>query len=544
MRWEADVTASTVAAFTAAPVVVPTPLGDLSGIIIDTPNGAVRRFAGIPYGEAPVGQKRFCAPTAVKAWTGVRSAADFGPAPMQALAGLFSGAVPGMGVNAVDEDCLSLNIWVPDVAPAAAALPVLVWVYGGAFVIGGTSQPTYDGARLCSEQNVVVVTVNYRLGAFGFLDLRSVPGGETADTNCGIHDIRLALQWVADNVSSFGGDPRRVTAFGESAGAGCIMHLLTTPGISGLLDGAIAQSPGIDFTQRSSVSNRATQTFLDNAEVTTVDELRELSADTIVEAQVMTSGALLFDVGTMVFHPVVDDVFVTESPSIALAAGAAGDVALLIGYTADELRLFPDPRGDSLDRPAMARWAQKYLVSRLGRDQGVDVADELVGKYLDLHAGTSRPGGSDVWCDLQTDGIMRQPPIRLADSRPGPAPTFVYQFNWQSHIEGRDAGAFHAIDLPFVFDTFDVDGWGTFIGADDDAKALAHSMRSAWVAFVATGDPSCDELGTWPRFTAEERQTMVFDAKSVVVTDPLAAQRGWWDGLWDADGCRPSGVPL
>lgn len=537
-------TASTIASSTAAPVVVSTPLGDLSGIVIDTPNGSVRRFAGIPYGEAPVGPKRFCAPTAAKAWAGVRSAADFGPAPMQALSGPFSGAVPGMGVGAVDEDCLSLNVWVPDAVPAAAALPVLVWVYGGAFVIGGSSEPTYDGARLCAEQNVVVVTINYRVGAFGFLDLRSVPGGETADTNCGIHDIRLALQWVADNVSSFGGDPRRVTAFGESAGAGCIMHLLTTPGISGLLDGAIAQSPGIDFTQRSSVSDHATRTFLDNAEVSSVDELRRLPAEKIVEAQVLTSGALLFDVGTMVFHPVVDGVFVTESPSIALGAGAAGDVALLIGYTADELRLFPDPRGDSLDRPAMARWAQKYLVSRMGRDPGVAVADELVGSYLDLHAGTSRPGGADVWCDLQTDGIMRQPPIRLADSRPGPSPTFVYQFNWQSHIEGRDAGAFHAIDLPFVFDTFDVDGWGTFIGVDDDARALARSMRSAWAAFAATGDPSCDELGAWPTYSADGRRTMVFDAKSAVVADPLAAQRGWWDGLWDAAGCRPSGVPL
>ncbi|MEO5900256.1 MAG: carboxylesterase family protein, partial [Ilumatobacteraceae bacterium] len=491
----------------AESTVVRTASGAVAGTTVASPCGEVDRFAGIPYGTAPVGNGRFRAATAVPAWSGVRSAASFGPSPMQATGGPFAAAVPGMTVTDVSEDCLTLNIWRPAGA-STMPLPVMVWVYGGAFIVGGSAAATYDGARLAAEQQLIVISVNYRVGAFGFLDLRTVPGGESTDTNCGLHDLALALRWVQSHIAGFGGDPTRVTLFGESAGAGSIVHLLTVPGIDGLVRGAIAQSPGIDFTQTTSQSEAVTEALLAEVGASTVAELRRVTAARLVEAQEAVAAKLLFDVGTMIFHPVVDETFVTASPSRAIAAGAADAVALLIGYTADEMRLFPDPRADELDDDALAVWVRDYLAARMARDPGAGVAVDLVRSYPASMSGSRR------WAAIQTDGIIRQPVIRLADSRGARSATFVYQFDWPSRRTGADRGAFHAIELPFVFDafdTFDPGGWGTFLGVDDGGLALGRALRAAWAAFAATADPSNDVLGPWPRFEPTTRSTMVLD---------------------------------
>ncbi len=515
--------------------------GTLAGTTIDTEHGAVHRFAGVPYGTAPVGAARFRSAAPVAPWSGVRVADTLGPSPVQAVGGPFSGLVPGSAVDRVDEDCLTLNVWRP-ARLGPEPLPVLVWIYGGAFVTGGSAVATYDGARLAAEQGVVVVTVNYRVGALGFLDLRSVPGGDSADTNCGLRDLVLALQWIQRHIGSLGGDPSRVTVFGESAGAGSIMHLLTVPGIERLVRRAIGQSPGIDFTQTAVLSAAVATAFMAHAGVATVDELRRLPADRIVEVQAAVATALLFDIGTMPFHPVVDGDLVPASPSVAIAGGAAAGIDLLLGYTADEMRLFPDPRADDLDEPGLAAWVRSYLTYRMGRDPGGDTAAALVRNYATAASGTARSKGSDLWAAITTDGIMRQPVLRVAESRAGAAPTFVYQFDWQSRRPGYDLGAFHAIELPFVFDAFTVDGWDVFVGVDAGGRELARAMRSAWAAFAATGDPSVAALGPWPPYDATARCTMVLDERSRVVDDPLAAERCWWDGLWDPS-CRPAGVP-
>jgi para-nitrobenzyl esterase len=524
-------------------VVVRTALGSIAGSTIDTEHGPVHRFAGVPFGAPPVAGERFRAARPAQPWTGTISAESFGPAPMQALAGPLSGAVPGMTVESMSEDCLALNIWRP-AADRDQPRPVLVWIYGGAFVIGGSSLPTYDGARLAAEQDVVVVSVNYRVGALGFLDLRSVPGGETADTNCGLHDLVLALEWIRRSIGDFGGAPERVTVFGESAGAGAIVHLLTTPDVGKLIVGAVAHSPGIDFTQHEDLSATVTKAFMRRAGATTVDQLRALSAEHIVEIQEAVAAELMFEVGTMVFHPVVDGSFVPATPSVAIAGGAAADVALLIGYTADEMRLFPDPRADDLDAAGLATWVRAYLTSRMGRDPGDDVARHLVDAQIGWSSASSRTRGSDIWAAIQTDGVIRQPVIRLADCRAeaSTAATFVYQFDWESRRADADHGAFHAIDLPFVFDTFDVGGWGEYIGADDSARRLGRSIRSAWASFAANADPSCAALGPWPRYQPATRSTMVLDESPRVIDDPLAAQRNCWHDLWDP-ACRPAGVP-
>jgi para-nitrobenzyl esterase len=515
--------------------------GTLAGTTIDTDHGPVHRFAGVPFGMAPVGQGRFARAQSLAPWTGVRSADAFGPSPVQAVSGAFTGLVPGMTVSHVDEDCLLLNVWRP-ARQSDELLPVLVWIYGGAFVTGGGALPTYDAARLCAEQEVVVVSFNYRVGALGFLDLRSIPGGETADTNCGLRDQLLALQWIQRHIAQFGGDPSRVTVFGESAGAGSILHLLTVRGIESLVRGAIVQSPGVDFTQTSELSAVVARAFMARAGASTVDELRRLSSDSVVEIQQAVANDLLFDVGTMVFHPLVDDDLIAAPPSIAIADGAAKEIALLIGYAADEMRLFPDPRADELGEEGLTAWVRSYLSCRMGRDPGDDTSRQLLRSYVTAMSGTPRSKGSDVWAAIQTDGIMRQPVIRVADSRRAPAPTFVYQFDWQARREAQDLGAFHAIELPFVFDTFGVDGWDAFVGVDAGGRALAHEIRSAWAAFAATGNPTGGGLGTWPRYDQSSRRTMILDERCRVVEDPLATERSWWSDLW-GPACRPAGVP-
>jgi para-nitrobenzyl esterase len=523
--------------------------GELSGVTVPTPSGDVAGFFGVPFGAPAVGSLRFQGPRPAAPWEGVLVADTIGPAPMQSKDGPFSGVVPGLGVADVSEDCLTVNVWTP--AADGGQRPVLVWAYGGSFVIGGNSVPTYDGARLAAEQDVVVVALNYRVGAFGFLDLRNFGGDEIgATTNNGLRDQILALTWVRDNIAAFGGDPGRITAFGESAGAGSLLHVLGAPRPEGIVHRAILQSPGVDFTQSAEIGATVAKRLLDKAGVSTAAELAALTAEQILAAQDVVAMEMLLEVGAMVFHPVVDGDIVPETPSVGFANGRAADVDLVIGATTDEMRLFPDVRADTLGADEMARWLDGFLTSRLGgQPPQPGVAADLLAHYIDRHDGSSRAAGSDVWAAVQTDGAMRLPIERIAEAQSAHNPrTFLYQLAYQPHHATRDVGAFHAIDLPFVFDTFDSESagptWGEFLGIDDAGRELGRVIRTAWAAFAATGDPSSEATGKWPAYeTTGRRAAMIFDTTSGVLDDPLGAERRWWAGLWDPT-CRPAAVPI
>ena len=508
--------------------VVETTHGAVRGAVVDTPCGAVRQFLGVPFGRPPVGERRFCAPEAVESWGGVLDADAFGPDPIQAVDGPFTGVIPGTSTASVSEDCLTLNVWAPVEADADAGLPVMVWVYGGAFLTGGGSFPLYNGARLAAEQQVVVASVNYRVGALGFMDLRQVPGGESTSPNCGLHDLRLGLEWVAANAARFGGGPVTLTAFGESAGAGSILHLLGSPSIPAVLRRAIMQSPGVDMTQTPDAAARVAQSFTGNAGVRDVAGLRRLDADAIVAAQLQTARDMFSEMGAMPFHPVVDGSLIPATPSEMLRSGTAADIDVLIGATAQELRLFMQELPEGQSKQILHAMVGRYIKERTGAEPSASAVESVVEGYRQAAEGTSWTSDSDILTAINTYTAMQEPVQRIAVYRADAGTrTYLYDFRWSSRAN-PDRGAFHAIDLPFVFDSFHVDGWREFIGADQAAEALGRGMRSAWAAFARTGDPSTTELGPWPRYELDQRMSMILDATSTLASDPLQRERVMW----------------
>jgi para-nitrobenzyl esterase len=460
--------------------------------------GRVRVWRGVPFAAPPTGPRRFELPAPPVPWTGVRPAFEPGPAPLQSPAAPLGVSVPGMTPAAVSEDCLTLDVWAPVDAAGAA---VMVWVPGGAFVIGAGSLPTYDGARVAAEGGVVVVAVNYRLGILGF---SAFPDGHP---NLGLVDICAALAWLQENVAAFGGDPDRVTVFGESAGGGAISHLLATRLARGLFRRAIVQSGATGFTQTLDQARRATE------RVAQAGDLRTMAPDAVLAAQGEALAALVPEMGAMPFHPCVDHGIVKRTPLEALTAGDAADVELLIGTTAHEMRLYVDVR-----EPLTRDDVRRRLVREVGSEAGADV---LLAAYED--AGSPSP--AHTWSDVRTDADLTLWAERLAAAQSVHQPrTYRYVFTWEAAAEGGRLGAHHAVDLPFTFGTFDVDGWGEFVGAGPDAERVGAELRAAWTAFARDGGPGPD----WAPYDTAKRATRVIGRESTTVADPRGGIRGAW----------------
>jgi len=457
-------------------------------------------YRGIPYAEAPM---RFRPPVPVTPWQGERDALAFGPSSPQPVGGPFSGLVPGMAVGAQSEDCLTLNVWTPH---GASGLPVMVWLHGGAFTIGGTSLPVYDGRLLATEQQVVVVSVSYRLGALGFLS-----GLDGVTPNCGLLDQLLALEWVRDNVAAFGGDASNVTVFGESAGAGSVIHLLSSPRAEGLVHKAIAQSPGAGQTLSEDLAATVSAALVD---ALGGRHPRDVPVEELLAAQQQVADQLVMVVGAMPFHPCVDGTTVPRAP---LEEGALLAVPLLAGTTAEEMRLFADPVFEAFDHDTLVAVMEPLLSAEAHRPLGSAAVDAAVSAYEEEH-----PGMRDVFAALATDQVMRLPLEDLLDRHTGPA--YAYTFTWRATGAPRDVGACHGADIPFTFGTFDVDGWGDWVGDVDEAEGLSRAMREAWATFARTGTPAAKGLPTWPAYDPS-RLTMVLGRTVEVTKDPLAEAR-------------------
>jgi para-nitrobenzyl esterase len=474
--------------------------------------GEVVAFLGIPYAAAPAGDLRWRPPHPPRVWHTPFDATRFGPSAPQPRGGALDGLVPGMAVDETDEDCLTVNVWTP--GADSGARPVLVWIHGGAFTIGGSSLETYDGARLAGREDVVVVSCNYRLGALGFLVLEH---GD-AVANCGILDQVAALEWVRDNIAAFGGDPGRVAVFGESAGAGSVLSLLSTTRSEGLFHAAIVQSGATDLVPGRERALAVTATFIRAAGVVPGDlgALRALPVAQIIDAQVRTAQAVLPTVGMMPFHPVVDGDVLAHDWLGATVAGISRDVSLVIGTTRDEMALFGsyDPSAASLDEDALRRrLAQRHADP-----------DRVVDAYRRVAPGASPP---DIWTASVTDTAMWLPALHLAEAHAAHQPdTWMYRFDWPAADPAL--GACHGIDIPFPFDTIDRAGWDVFVNDAPAARQLACSVQAAWAAVARTGAPAAAGLPPWPRFDARRRATMVLGADPHVEDDPRAPVREVW----------------
>jgi len=424
----------------------------------------------------------------------------------------------------MSEDCLSLNIWTPDLPENLAdALPVMVWIHGGSFLNGSGSIPWYDGSALAARGDVVVVTINYRLGVFGYLSLAEFGDQYDRSGNLGLLDQVAALSWIQKNVAAFGGDPNQVCVVGESAGAMSIGTLLSTRAAEGLFHRAILQS-GTPVAQPAERAARTTKDLFAALDIdrdeTGLARLNALAAEDVLNAAAqmairkMTAGD---DAEAFLWSPVIDDVVVDGD---AMASGTNPTVPVLIGTTRDEMRimrvLFPER--PSLDLPQLE-----------------DQVGALCGPLRDdiLHAYAARnPGATpdDLWDAIASDRVFGLPTADFIDQRvKNEAPTWTYLFNWASAARGGTYGSAHTVEIPFVFDTFDALGVADFLGRPRSAtEGLAARVQEAWVSFARDGSPSADGLPEWPPCGSDTRPTMVFDVECMLSEDPDARIRALW----------------
>ena len=490
-------------------------------------------FRGVHYARPPVGEMRFRPPEEASPWTGVRDATQFGSRAMQvpnealeAILGRPEGQPP------LEEDCLHLNVWTPGLD--GKRRPVMVWIHGGGFAIGAGSDPIYDGRALASR-DVVVVTINYRLGPFGFL---CVPGfAASPDEPCanfGILDQIAALKWVRSEIEAFGGDSSNVTVFGESAGAMSIGTLLGSPLAGGLFDKAILQSGAAHQAIGEGLAAKGADEFAQALGISAPDaaSLRAPPAGAILEAQAKLEAesgwAVRRSLGLgLRYQPVIDGRVVPALPIESVRRGSSENVPILIGTTLDEYKLFASlvPRLRDVSEDEAAK-----RVSYLLPDRDIERGRYMLHAYrLARHSRRERTEPYDLVCAIVTDFVFRVPADRLAEAQSTQQESvFTYRLDWCSPVGEGILGACHAIDVPFVFGTQRLTR--RWLGQGDDVNALARTIGDAWVAFARSGDPRTDALA-WPRFEPASRKTMVLDRECRVEVRPREPERVCWNEI-------------
>ena len=474
-------------------------------------------FRGIPFAAPPTGANRFRPPQEVEAWTGARDATEFGPIAPQLPSPLEQ--ILGSRELEMSEDCLYLNVWTPGLDDARR--PVMVWIHGGAFTTGAGSIPWYDGTSFATRGDVVVVTINYRIGALGFLALDGIVDGLEDASNLGALDQIAALEWVRDNIARFGGDPGKVTVVGESAGAMSIAVLLGAPAAKGLFGRAILQSGAAQSVAERDQAERITREFLAELDLPQqdADALRSVPLEQILSAQGSVVLRNWGKVRGLPLQPVVDGVVLPQHPGDAIESGTSEGLDVMIGTTRDEWRLFAllDPSSGSL--------TSEELVERMARALGSeDAARRAIDVYSAREPGQT-PG--DLWSAFQTDRIFRSPATALADRHRGD--TYMYLFTYCTEILDGRLRSCHALEIPFVFNNLDAPGVHRMTGpVTNSMRDLALAMHEAWIAFVRGGYPRSPRLPEWPRYERERRATMIFGERPALEEDPFADERRLW----------------
>jgi len=497
--------------------IVATRSGRIEGIFED----GIFSFKGIPYAAPPVGNLRWLPPQPLIPWNGIRPAKEFGAISFQNE--LPGGDVIGLEINEPqNEDCLFLNIWTRGLD--SKRRPVMIWIHGGAFIIGSGSQTMYQSTKLVERGDVVLVSINYRLGAFGFINLREITGGKIPATGCeGLLDQIAAIQWVQDNIDSFGGDPDNITVFGESAGAMSIGSLMAMPAARGKFHKAILESGAGNTVGSLDQGVEITGKFLDilGLRGTDPDALRSLSAERILNAQQKLQILLQSKEGVITpFQPIVDGEALPEVPIKTIEKGSAAEIRTLAGTNLDEFKLF------SIMNPALRDLDQATMVERLKSlipSEQIPRIVDVYGKSLKARDVSSSP--ADLLTAIQTDIMFRMPALKLVEAQcKNNPPVYNYLFTWKSPALGGALGSCHALEMGFVFGSLD----DRFSGAGPEAQALSLKMQDAWCAFAFTGNPSCESLGRWESY-GDHRTTMLLDRECRLQNAPYEEERAVWD---------------
>ncbi len=508
--------------------------------VVETDRGRVRgerrsgvaTFLGIPYGAAPVGERRFREPVPLR-WPGVRDARCYGPSSIQAPIVVRSGT-PLSGIlgpsddPGMSEDCLVVNVWSADLTGRA---PVMVWIHGGGYTTGSGSGAASNGASLAGGHGVVVVSLNHRLGLLGYLDLEAELGPEyRGSSNVSLLDLVGALTWVQENIATFGGDANNVTIFGCSGGGGKVASLLTVPRARGLVHKAIVESGPLFSLRDREAARRATRQVLDFLGVG-ARELLALPAEQLYEAQVALGAGGGPSVNGMSFAPTVDGEILPDYPEREFARGVAADIPLTIGTNRDEARfsLAVAPQLAAVDE--LSDEDLTYLVS-----PGFDgQPDGVIAGYRALYPDISN---FDLRLLIETEQF-RIRSLREADAKAeaGTAPVFCYRMDWASPAFPR-CGAFHALEVPLVFHNC---AGATALADDVGASEVARAMSAAWTSFAVTGHPATPEGTDWEPYRSDRRTTMIIDRSWRLECDPMREERKLWEGEALTHATRPWG---
>jgi para-nitrobenzyl esterase len=491
-----------------------------AGKVQGTTRNDIHVFKGIPYGAPTGGSNRFRPPTPPAPWTGVRDALQYGassPQPVGGMAGLY--AITGSTEREPEsEDCLCLNVWTPAVNDGGKR-PVMFWCHGGGFTMGSGSSGFYRGTNLARRGDVVVVTVNHRLGPLGYLYLGDILGEEYASSgNVGMLDLVMALEWVRDNIAAFGGDPGNVTIFGESGGGAKVSTLLAMPAAQGLFHRAIVQSgPGLRVMSREKATEH-TGKLLKALEIAPGNS-EQLSV--VPVEQIFAANAQVNSNGLRGWSPVLDGQVLPHHPFAPVAPAISAHVPLIIGTNKDEATLF------LLTDRELATLDETGLRVRIQTMAG-DAADRLLAAY---HHAYPQYSPADLFAAMMSDHMMRMNSITLAERKVAQraAPVYMYLFTYETPtLDGRLKSC-HALEIPFVFDN--VDRTDRFTGTSPERFPLAEKMSEAWMAFARDGVPFARELPPWPAYNPEQRPTMIFDTTCRVENDPGGTLREAWSGI-------------
>lgn len=489
--------------------VVSTSYGALQGAEHD----GISSFKGIPFAAPPVGDRRWLAPEPPEAWTGVRAATEFGPSAMQNSLGEM-GEMIGVAGGPQSEDCLYLNIWTP--AADERHRPVMVWIHGGGNTVGSGSQPRVNGEYLARHGDVVVVTFNYRMGAFGFLHAPELG----ASGNEALLDQVAALRWVRAEIGAFGGDPQNVTVFGQSAGGFDIAQLMAMPAAEGCFDKAIPMSGSLRPQTPAEKAHEIAERFAER--FGGFDNLRNVPAEELLAFQGELTGN-----GTWAVGPVLDGEVIAADASEAVAEGRyTKGMPLMIGTCRDEWGLWTglDERMATLDEQGLQKLASRLF-------------GERTEEAIDAYRTARESRGEDVapvtiWRAMMTDSMFRMPAIRTAELHSAHSPeTWMYLFDYESPAAEGRLGACHSLDIPFIWGTYGAENMPRFCGTGPEVETLSSVMMDAYLAFARHGNPNNPGLPEWPHYDIAERLTMHLGSDPFLGGAPQDEERQFWASL-------------